>query len=210
MDSAQHSTSQDRVRGEGNPKELDSQGASGGEVIDNMIEACGRQCELMHFGGSKNCDNHRRYISALSGKGKDLTIDVQIRIQGNSTKIATTVLVDSRCTSSAIIRAFVKKHNIPTHATAAPIPVYNADGTRNQGGSITRYAEIPPYSQGPHRTNRLSHNRTQRQTDIPLAMTGLARHNPIIIGSWGIDICKVPMPKGSICVTRCRSRRQVG
>ncbi len=37
---------------------------------------------------------------------------------------------------------FVEQHNIPTHATAAPIPVYNADGTRNQGGAITKYAEI--------------------------------------------------------------------
>ncbi len=73
----------------------------------------------------------RRYISALSGKGKDLTIDIQIEILGNNTKIATTALVDSGCTSSAINRAFVKEHNIPTHATAAPIPVYNADGTRN-------------------------------------------------------------------------------
>ncbi len=73
----------------------------------------------------------------LSGKGKDLTIDVQIETLGNITKVATTALVDSRCTSSAINWAFVKKHNILTHATAAPIPVYNADGTRNQGGSIT-------------------------------------------------------------------------
>ncbi len=53
-----------------------------------------------------------------------------------------TALVDSGCTSSAINWAFVKKHNIPTHATAAPIPVYNADGTRNQGRIITQYAEI--------------------------------------------------------------------
>ncbi len=30
MDSARHSTSQDRVGGEGNPKELDSQGTNGG------------------------------------------------------------------------------------------------------------------------------------------------------------------------------------
>ncbi len=84
----------------------------------------------------------RRYISALSGKGKDLTIDVQIKTLENRTKVVTTALVDSGCTSSAINQAFVKKHNIPTHATAMPIPVYNADGTRNQGGLITQYAEI--------------------------------------------------------------------
>ncbi len=51
-------------------------------------------------------------------------------------------MVDSGCTSSAINQSFVEQHNILTHATAAPIPVYNADGTQNQGGSITKYAEI--------------------------------------------------------------------
>ncbi len=50
--------------------------------------------------------------------------------------------MDSGCTSSAINQAFVEKHNIPTHATTAPIPVYNANGTRNQGGAITKYTEI--------------------------------------------------------------------
>ncbi len=84
----------------------------------------------------------KRYISAMSGKGKDLTIDVQIETLTNRTKLTTVALVDSGCTSSAINRAFVENNNIPTHATAAPIPVYNADGTRNQGGSITQYAEI--------------------------------------------------------------------
>ncbi len=79
----------------------------------------------------------RRYISALSGKGKDLTIDVQIETLENTTKIAMSALVDSGCTSSAVDQTFVKKHKIPTHATTAPIPVYNADGTHNQGGSIT-------------------------------------------------------------------------
>ncbi len=44
----------------------------------------------------------KRYISALSGKGKDLTINVQIETLENQTKVATTALVDSRCTSSAI------------------------------------------------------------------------------------------------------------
>ncbi len=112
------------------------------EVVDSMIEAMRKAMRVDMLWWLKELRQPKRYISALSGKGKDLTIDVQIEILGNSTKIVTTALVDSGCTSSAINWAFVKKHNIPTHATAAPIPVYNADGTRNQGRSITRYAEI--------------------------------------------------------------------
>ncbi len=37
---------------------------------------------------------------------------------------------------------FVEKHNIPTHATAAPITVYNADGSKNSVGQITAFAEL--------------------------------------------------------------------
>ncbi len=112
------------------------------EVVDNMIEGMRKAMRVDALWWLEELRQPRRYISALSGKGKDLTIDVQIETLENITKVATTALVDSGCTSSAINRAFVKKHNIPTHATAAPIPVYNADGTRNQGGSITQYAEI--------------------------------------------------------------------
>ncbi len=112
------------------------------EVVDSMIEGMRKALRVDALWWLEELRQPRRYISALSGKGKDLTIDVQIKILGNNAKIATAALVDSGCTSSAINRAFVKKHNIPTYATAAPIPVYNADGTRNQGGSITHYAEI--------------------------------------------------------------------
>ncbi len=84
----------------------------------------------------------KQYIAALSRKGKDLVIDVQIETLENQTKLVTKALVDSGCTSSAINRTFIEQHNIPTHAMAAPIPVYNADGSRNQGGSITKYTEI--------------------------------------------------------------------
>ncbi len=112
------------------------------EVMDDMIKGMRKAMCVDALWWLEELWQPRRYISALSRKGKDLTINIQIRIPGSNTKIATTALVDSGCTSSAINRAFVKKHNIPTHATAAPIPVYNADRTRNQGGSITCYAEI--------------------------------------------------------------------
>ncbi len=112
------------------------------EVVDDMIEGMRKAMRVDALWWLEELRQPKRYISALSGKGKDLTIDVQIETLENITKIAMMALVDSGCTSSAINQAFVKKHNIPTHATAVPIPVYNADGTHNQGGSITQYAEI--------------------------------------------------------------------
>ncbi len=148
------------------------------EVVDDMIEGMRKAMRIDALWWLEELRQPRRYISALSGKGKDLTVDVQIETLEN-TKITTTALVDSGCTSSAINRAFVKKHNIPTYATAAPIPVYNADGTRNQGGSITQYAEI----------RLVIGNHTERidlavmelgDRQIFLGHDWLAQHNPII------------------------------
>ncbi len=61
---------------------------------------------------------------------------------GSRACITSSALVDSGCTSSAINRAFVEKHNIPTRATVAPITVYNADGSKNSSGQITAFAEL--------------------------------------------------------------------
>ncbi len=110
--------------------------------MHSMIEGMRKAMRVNALWWLKELRQPKQYISALSGKGKDLTIDIQIKTLENITKIAMSVLVDSGCTSSAIDQSFVEKHKIPTHATAAPIPVYNADGTHNQGGSITQYAEV--------------------------------------------------------------------
>ncbi len=165
------------------------------EVVDDMIEEMRKAMRVDALWWLEELRQPRQYISALSGKGKDLTIDVQIKIQGNSTKIATAALVDSGCTSSAINRAFVKKHDIPTHATAAPIPVYNADGTRNQGGSITRYAEIC-LTVGDH-TERIDLAVTELgDRQIFLGHDWLNQHNPII--NW---------KSGKLMFARCQCRK---
>ncbi len=141
MDSARHSTSRTESEAKAILKNWIHK-ARAEEVVDDMIEGMRKAMRVDALWWLEELRQPKRYVSALSGRGKDLTIDVQIETLEKNIKITTTALVDSGCTSSAINRAFVKKHNIPTHATAVPIPVYNADGTRNQGGSITQYAEI--------------------------------------------------------------------
>ncbi len=112
------------------------------EVVDSMIKGMCKASRTNALEWLKELQQPRRYIAALSGKGKDLLIDVQVKTLENRTTFRTKALVDSGCTSSTINRSFVEKHNIPTHATATPITVYNADGTKNSGGAITKYAEI--------------------------------------------------------------------
>ncbi len=174
------------------------------EVVDDMIEGMRKAMHIDALWWLEELRQPRWYISVLSGKGKDLAINVQIETLENRTKVTTTALVDSGCTSSAINQAFVKEHNIPTHATAAPIPVYNADRTRNQGGSITQYAEIRLIV-GDH-AERIDLAVTELgDRQIFLGHDWLAQHNPIINWKSGIDVCLVPMPKNSVHVARCRS-----
>ncbi len=99
------------------------------EVVDKMIEGIQKAERVNALWWLEELQQPKRYISALSRKGKDLVINVQIETLENRTQISTTTLVDSGCTSSAINQSFIKQHNILTHATAAPIPVYNADGS---------------------------------------------------------------------------------
>ncbi len=112
------------------------------EVVDEMIEGMRKAAGINALEWLEELQQPKQYISALSRKGKDLNIDVQIETLENRTQFSAKALVDSSCISSSINRAFIKQHNIPTHTTAAPIPVYNADRTKNSGGSITKYAKI--------------------------------------------------------------------
>ncbi len=112
------------------------------EVVNEMIEGMHKAAQINVLKWLEELQQPKRYISALSRKGKDLNIDVQIETLENRTQFSAKALVDSGCTSSTINRAFVEQHNIPTHATATPIPIYNANGTKTLGGSITKYTEI--------------------------------------------------------------------
>ncbi len=117
VDSAQHSTSQDRVRSEGNPKNWIHK-ARAEEVVDDMIEGMRKAMRVDALWWLEELRQPKRYISVLSGKGKDLTIDIQIETPKNIANITTTALVDSGCTSSAINRAFVKN----TISRLMPLP----------------------------------------------------------------------------------------
>ncbi len=112
------------------------------EVVDKMIEGMRKAEWINALWWLEELQQPKQYVATLSRKGKDLLINIQVETLENRTTFATKALVDSGCTSSAINRSFIEKHNIPTHAMAAPIPVYNADGTKNSGGAITKYAEI--------------------------------------------------------------------
>ena len=51
-------------------------------------------------------------------------------------------LVDSGCMGSCINSEFVKRNNLNTKTLLRVIPVYNADGTLNIGGSLTEMIQV--------------------------------------------------------------------
>ncbi len=94
-------------------------------------------------------------------------------------KLSTKALIDSGCTGSAINQAYIEKHNLDTKKALIPIPVYNADGTRNQGGDITEFVELSMMI-GEH-CERIDLAITNLgKKDIYLGHDWLKRHNPSI------------------------------
>ncbi len=72
------------------------------EVVDEMIEGMCKAVRINVLWWLEELQQPKQYIAALSGKGKNLVIDIQIETLENRTTIATKVLVDSGCTSSTI------------------------------------------------------------------------------------------------------------
>ncbi len=72
------------------------------EVVDNMIEGMCKASRTNALKWLQELQQPRQYIAALSGKGKDLLINVQVKTLENQTTTATKALVDSGCTSNAI------------------------------------------------------------------------------------------------------------
>ena len=81
------------------------------------------------------------------------------------------MLLDSGCTGSCIDKEYVHENNIQTKKVPLPIPVYNADGSLNEGGPITEFVEVRMVIQ----------DHTER---IQLAVTNLGKTKLFIRHEW--------------------------
>ncbi len=91
-----------------------------------------------------------RYIRGVSG---DFSIPITIEPISSRLKLTMKALIDSGCTGSTINQAYIKKHNLDTKKVLIPIPVYNANGTRNQRGGHHRVHRTLDDDQWTLRTN---------------------------------------------------------
>ena len=73
---------------------------------------------------------------------RQLEILVQATTVDSHQTFTTRTLIDCGCTSSCINKDFAQKHGLTTHQLTTPIPAYNADGTLNGQGKITKYVDL--------------------------------------------------------------------
>ena len=76
----------------------------------------------------------RRFVQ---GSGNSFTVGMELTTLNDQRQFFLQGLVDSGCTGSSIDSGFVKAKGLNAQPLPRPIPVYNADGTLNNGGSIT-------------------------------------------------------------------------
>lgn len=119
-------------------------------------------------------------------------------------------LIDSGCTKSCIDKNFVERNHIPTHELTTPYSIYNADGSNNEGGRVTKCVKIGMrMSDSLHQEQIELPITTLASSDIFLGYDWLAKHNPEI--DWTdkqIDFTWCPetcYPKEKLRVTQERS-----
>ncbi|SJL13535.1 uncharacterized protein ARMOST_16979 [Armillaria ostoyae] len=161
------------------------------EVVDNLLEGLRSSERFRALDWLDELRKPKRYFIRAQNSPSSLLLPVILETLEGPISIQSKALVDSGCTGSSIHHDFVKKHGIPIRKMASPIPVYNADGSRNKAGEITAYAEL-----------RLKVGDHSEKTDLAVTDLGskeiflghdwLARHNPII--NWAT---------GRVTFTRC-------
>ena len=89
----------------------------------------------------------------------------------NGEKFPVTALLDSGCTRTVVDTKFAKEKDLPIHKLPIPIPVYNADGTFNEGGLISEFALLE-LQIGDHKEQ------------IAMALSNLSTHNIFLGHDW--------------------------
>ncbi|SJL03649.1 uncharacterized protein ARMOST_07006 [Armillaria ostoyae] len=113
------------------------------EVVDNLLEGL-QKAECIHaLEWLNKLQKPTHYqIYAQKANQHDLLIPIQLETLESRATLKVTTLIDSGCTGSSIHHGFVKDHGLVTKPTASSIPVYNADGSCNKVGEITKYIEL--------------------------------------------------------------------
>lgn len=110
------------------------------EVTKELVKTLNKKTEEQALWFIKNLHQKQKMVK---GTGKN-----QMDLKGTITTLDTydtinvKMLVDSGCTGSCISEQFIAENKINTEEIARPIPIYNADGTTNLSGAITKIVRL--------------------------------------------------------------------
>ena len=106
-------------------------------------------------------------------------VQVQLETLDTRSKLGVTALLDSGATALFLDTRFVKENNLNTRRLARAIPVYNVDGTLNQGGSIQEEVDLIMHFQD-HTERATFANCDLGDKAAIIGHTWLFHHNPEI------------------------------
>ena len=107
-------------------------------------------------------------------------LDMYVNLMVNDGRIIDVhALVDPGCTGSFIDEGFVERYKIPTMDLPEPADVLNADGSKNEGGQMTRYVEVVLQIEDHEERIRLP-VLTLKSANVFLGYSWLKLHNPSI------------------------------
>lgn len=119
----------------------------------------------------------RRFIRGTKGPDMKLKLTIESIATGNQWE--TTGLLDSGATGSCVNKEFVEKNGLQVKELPVNLPVYNADGTLNEGGAIEGFVEVRMMI-GDHAERIELAVTNLGKTDIFLGLDWLRYHNPNI------------------------------
>jgi hypothetical protein len=120
-----------------------------------------------------------KYVVAASSGLMSLALEVEIESTDTMVKRCTQALIDCGATGCFIDIKWAKLNNIPMHPLTKLIPVYNVDGSTNDGSMITAIANIILRYENHLERTQLAITRLGKQSLI-LGYNWLCNHNPEI------------------------------
>ena len=142
---------------------------------------------------TKKVDKHqstKRFVRTLNLQ-TSVNLLVEIQTLDTHEKVDVKGLLDSGATAMFIDKEFVKGNRLQTRKLPRKIPVYNVDGTPNEGGSIEEEVTLMMTYQG-HKERATFEVCNLGKTAMIIGHSWLKKHNPEI--DW---------IKGEVVMTRC-------
>ena len=167
------------------------------EATESLVKELNNQPEALALW---NIEKLRYSVVRASGR-QEMNLKGTITTMDTGAQINIVALVDSGCTGSCVSTEFVERHKLNKRKLLRPMPVYNADGTRNALGSLEYMVQFK-LRIGDHEEIIECGVAGLGKTDIFLGHDWLQYHNPAV--DW-----KKQEMKFSRCPGTCWDRSHV-